>query len=309
MLQIPISKWKDLTDDDEAIKTLHDVNSHNVEDLDLLVGMTAKKKLKCFAISKTSFFIFILTTSRVEDDEHGEEKCFKRDDPNANSPSAEELVKTLSIDHYPVRMQCDGGTNLTGDFMARDVNNNISLGLINLFEDLEAFNSYLWGYESFKMTVKYLLTPLTPKTVNINGFPWAFTEMTCKRGVIPSKRISYTYTPLEIKVAKRRRNDISKASSSIEKRKITTSLSLSYTSVQYTRATEEQHELKKVDVTVEATTEEHNITVDNPSTAFKEEEKMELVSLGERKNYPFEGFNILDEALKKLTKLINEYSE
>ena len=57
---------------------------------------------------------------------------------------------------------------------ARDVNNNISLDLINLSEDLEAFNSYPWGYESFKMTVKYLLTPLAPKTVNLYGFPWAF---------------------------------------------------------------------------------------------------------------------------------------
>ncbi|KAF3615754.1 putative GTP-binding protein lepa [Capsicum annuum] len=64
MLQIPISKWEDLTENDEAIKTLCDVNSHNVEDLNLLVGMTAEKKLKCFAISKTSFFIFLLTASR-----------------------------------------------------------------------------------------------------------------------------------------------------------------------------------------------------------------------------------------------------
>ncbi|PHT41268.1 hypothetical protein CQW23_20122 [Capsicum baccatum] len=50
-------------------------------------------------------------------------------------------------------------------------------------------------------------------------------------------------------------------------------LSLSYTDVQCARATEEQHELKKVDVT--ATVEEHNMTVDNPSTASKDEEKME----------------------------------
>ncbi|PHU12815.1 Alpha-dioxygenase 1 [Capsicum chinense] len=64
MLQILISKWEDLTDDDEAIKTLRDVNSHNVEDLDRLVGMIAEKKFKCFAISKTSFFIFLLTASR-----------------------------------------------------------------------------------------------------------------------------------------------------------------------------------------------------------------------------------------------------
>ncbi|PHU23219.1 hypothetical protein BC332_08326 [Capsicum chinense] len=57
---------------------------------------------------------------------------------------------------------------------ARDSNNNISIGLIKLFEDLEAFNSYPWGYESFKMTVQYLLTPLAPKTVNLYDFPWAF---------------------------------------------------------------------------------------------------------------------------------------
>ncbi|PHT41806.1 hypothetical protein CQW23_20660 [Capsicum baccatum] len=60
---------------------------------------------------------------------------------------------------------------------------------------------------------------------------------------------------------------------------------------------------------VTTTAEEHNMTVDNPSTASKDKEKVEPVSLGERKNYPFEGFNISDEAPKKLTQLINDYSE
>ncbi|PHU25507.1 hypothetical protein BC332_03839 [Capsicum chinense] len=69
--------------------------------------------------------------------------------------------------------------------------------------------------------------------------------MSSKRGVIPSKRISYPYTPLEIKVAKRRRKDISKASSSIEKSKTATPLSLSCTATQCTRTTGEQHEIKK----------------------------------------------------------------
>ncbi|PHU12172.1 hypothetical protein BC332_19102 [Capsicum chinense] len=175
---------------------------------------------------------------------------------------------------------------------ARDVNNNISPSLINLSEDLEAFNSYHWGYESFKITVQYLLTSLTPKTVNLYGFPWAFMakhdgvinaineltasvkEMESKRGVILSKRISYPYTPLDIKAAKRRRKSTS-----------------------------------KVDVTVEATAEKHNITVDNPSTTSKEEEKVRPVSSGERKNYPFEGFNISDESPKKLTQLIKYNSK
>ncbi|PHT68203.1 hypothetical protein T459_27690 [Capsicum annuum] len=163
-----------------------------------------------------------------EDNKHGEEECLKRDDPNANSPSAEELVKTCSIDRYPVRIQCVGATN--------------------------------------------------------------YREMTSKRGVIPSKRISYLYTPLEIKAAKRRRKDTFKASSSIEKNKIIMSLSLSCTDVQCVRTTEEQHEPKKVDIIVEATSEEHNITIDNPSTSSKEEEKVEHVILGEQKNYPFDGY-------------------
>ncbi|PHU23276.1 hypothetical protein BC332_08383 [Capsicum chinense] len=42
-------------------------------------------------------------------------------------------------------------------------------------------------------------------------------EMTSKRGIILSKRISYPCTLLEIKASKRRRKDTSKASSSIEK--------------------------------------------------------------------------------------------
>ncbi|KAF3636829.1 hypothetical protein FXO38_23981 [Capsicum annuum] len=107
----------------------------------------------------------------------------------------------------------------------------------------------------------------------INTLTASVKEMTSKRGVIPLKRILYPYTPLEIKAAKRRRKDTSKASSSIEKSKITMPLSLSCTDVLCARATREQHESKNVnvDVTVEATAEEHNITVDNPSTASKEE--------------------------------------
>ncbi|PHT84542.1 hypothetical protein T459_12985 [Capsicum annuum] len=226
---------------------------------------------------------------------------------------------------------------------ARDVNNNISLDLINLSEDLEAFNSYPWGYESFKMTVEYLLIPLTPKTVNLYGFPWAFMvvdrikiklfgattitrkiilkggandapltvfettshydydhngctdfspnfaasskcssckcqdckakhdgvinvinaltasvkEMTSKRGVIPLKGISYPDTPLEIKAVKGRRKDTSKTLSIIKKSKIAMPLSCT-------------------DVDVTATAEEHNMIVDNPSTASKDKEKVEF---------------------------------
>ncbi|PHU28857.1 hypothetical protein BC332_00950 [Capsicum chinense] len=114
-----------------------------------------------------------LSQPETEDNEHGEEESFKRDDPNANRLFAEELVKTLNIDFYPVKHD----------------------GVIN----------------------------------SINALTASVKEMTSKRGVIPSKRILYPDTSLEIKVAKRRRKDTSKASSSIKKSKIAMPLSLSCT--------------------------------------------------------------------------------
>ncbi|KAM3341863.1 hypothetical protein P3S68_026829 [Capsicum galapagoense] len=74
---------------------------------------------------------------------------------------------------------------------ARDVSNNISLGLIKLSEDLDVFNIYPWGYESFKMTIKYLLTLSAPKTVNLYGFSWAF--MAWAFEVIPYLRQQVNY--------------------------------------------------------------------------------------------------------------------
>lgn len=64
MLQIPISKWEDLTDDEEAIKTLREVYDDDIEELDLLVGLMAEKKIKGFAISETSFIIFLVMAIR-----------------------------------------------------------------------------------------------------------------------------------------------------------------------------------------------------------------------------------------------------
>ncbi|KAF3671252.1 hypothetical protein FXO37_08133 [Capsicum annuum] len=124
---------------------------------------------------------------------------------------------------------------------------------------LQMFIKYCWAcFQSFNYKAKQdgVINAINALTISIK-------EMTSKRGVILSKRTSYPYTPLEI----------------------------------------------KVDVTAESTAEEHNITVDNPSTISKEEENMDPISSEERKNYPFEGLNNSDEASKKLTKLINDYSE
>ncbi|PWA71596.1 heme peroxidase [Artemisia annua] len=61
---IPISKWDDLTDNKEAVDTLQEVYGDDVEQLDLLVGMLAEKKIKGFGISETAFIIFLLMASR-----------------------------------------------------------------------------------------------------------------------------------------------------------------------------------------------------------------------------------------------------
>ncbi|KAI3682172.1 hypothetical protein L2E82_50106 [Cichorium intybus] len=64
LLMIPISKWEDMTDDEEVIEALYEIYGDEVEKLDLLVGIHAEKKIKGFAISETAFFIFVLIASR-----------------------------------------------------------------------------------------------------------------------------------------------------------------------------------------------------------------------------------------------------
>jgi hypothetical protein len=61
---IPISKWEDLTDDEEVIEGIKEVYGDDVEKLDLIVGLHAEKKIKGFAISETAFFIFVIMASR-----------------------------------------------------------------------------------------------------------------------------------------------------------------------------------------------------------------------------------------------------
>ncbi|PHT52841.1 hypothetical protein CQW23_07303 [Capsicum baccatum] len=252
----------------------------------------------------------VLSQSGAEDNEHGEEESFKRDDPNSNRPSVKELVKTFSIDRYPVRMQCGGATDLTCDFVVKE---SCFGKYLDLSEDNNARFQIKMVYDLLKCRFMYENKDKMDEAKHdgvinaINALTSSVKEMTSKRDVIPSKRISYPDTLLEIKAAKRRNKDTFKDSSIIKKNKIAMPLSLSCTDVQCARAIEEQHELKKVDII--ATTDEHNMTVDNPSTASKDKEKVEPVSLGERKNYSFEGFNILDEAPKKLIQLINNYSE
>ena len=64
LLLIPITKWEDLTDDKEAIDIIRELYGNDVEELDLLVGLMAEKKISGFAISETAFIIFLLMASR-----------------------------------------------------------------------------------------------------------------------------------------------------------------------------------------------------------------------------------------------------
>ncbi|KAF3679584.1 putative C2 and GRAM domain-containing protein-like [Capsicum annuum] len=259
----------------------------------------------------------------AEDNEQRVEESFKKDDPNANSPSAEELVKTFNIDRYPMKMAYD---LLKRRFMYenKDKMGEVWINYCGMpvcfgwkeFSIVTGLKCYPPSPPQVIPTLTQRKAPCTPKkgkdfttssecfvckcqdykakhngVINsINALIASVKEMAYKRGAILSKRISYLDTPPKIKASKRKRKDTFKASSRIKKSKIAMPLSLSCIDVQCARATREQHELKKVDVTVEATSKEHNITVDNPSNASKEVEKVEPECL----TNIIKGFSILD---------------
>ncbi|KAF3622573.1 hypothetical protein FXO37_32287 [Capsicum annuum] len=156
----------------------------------------------------------VLSQLEAEDNEHGKEEYFKRDDPNSNSPSTEELIKTLSIDSYPGRLIVvdDGSGAALG---ANDA-------LLTTFQTTNHYDYDHIGYTDFAPSSKCSACKCQDCKVKhdgeintINALTASVKEFTSKRGFILSKRISYPYTPLEIKVAKRRRKEISKASSII----------------------------------------------------------------------------------------------
>ncbi|PHT99027.1 hypothetical protein BC332_32020 [Capsicum chinense] len=279
------------------------------------------------------FALQALSQSEAEDNEHGEEESFKRDDPNANSPfhqrdnnarfqmkmvydllkrrfmyenkdkmdevwinycgmpicfGWEEFAIVTGLKCYPpspsqviptLTKKKTPRTPKKGKIKSSDREDLVSIvgpsfKNKNMIEALKDFSLDFVASSEYSLCKCQDYKAKHDGVINaINALTNSVKKMTSKRSVIPSKRISYPDIPLEIKAAKRRRKDTSKASSIIQKSKIAMSLSWSCTDFQCTRATEEQHELKKVDVT--ATVEEHNMTVDNPSTTSKDEEKVE----------------------------------
>ncbi|KAF3654973.1 hypothetical protein FXO38_02216 [Capsicum annuum] len=213
------------------------------------------------------------TSTGAEDDKHGEEKYFKKDDPNANSPSTEELVKTFNINRYhyvqtlsdpkiidKIKEELFGATTITrkiilkgGLIVVDDGNGSDSCAPLAVFETINHYDYDHTGYINFATSSKCSTCKCQDCKAkhdgvinDINALTTSIKEITSKMSIIPSKRISYPYTPLEIKVAKRRKKEISKASLSIEKSKIATPLSLSCTFDQCTRDIGEQYGLKKM---------------------------------------------------------------
>ncbi|KAF3677944.1 hypothetical protein FXO38_03523 [Capsicum annuum] len=64
--------------------------------------------------------------------------------------------------------------------LVRDANKVIEDGFLELIEDLKKFNSYPWGYDNYKLTIKYLLTKLTPNMITLYFFSWAFMDLVFK---------------------------------------------------------------------------------------------------------------------------------
>ncbi|KAH0673934.1 hypothetical protein KY290_026183 [Solanum tuberosum] len=79
---------------------------------------------------------------------------------------------------------------------AKDINNVIDLSLFVLAQDLDAFNNYPWGNNSYFVTVEYFLSKLSPKTNNLYGFSWAF--MSWAFEAIPYLRKQFNYYSKEI---------------------------------------------------------------------------------------------------------------
>ncbi|PHU05058.1 hypothetical protein BC332_25880 [Capsicum chinense] len=269
-----------------------------------------------------------LSQSGVKDNGFGKEECFKREDPNANYPSTKELVKTSSIDHYlsvqtlsdpkvidRIKEELFRATTIKrkiifeGGFVV--INDGSGSGALFTVFEIKIYYDYdHTGYTYFATSSEYSVDKCQDCKAKHNGVINAINaltapvnEMASKRGVILSKRISYSYTPLEIKAAKRRRKEIFKASSSIGKSKIVTHLSLSCTFDQCTRATGEQHELKKhlvdeVYIPINCGDEFHRVL----AIAVLKERRIQVYDLMSRRRRS----RTLSE-IQKLTKILPTY--
>ncbi|KAF3647461.1 hypothetical protein FXO38_18645 [Capsicum annuum] len=163
--------------------------------------------------------------SGVEDNEHREKECLKRDDPNTNSPSAEGLVKTSSIDRYPI---------------------------------LRSLMESKWNCLELKPSKEKIILEGGLVVVDDGSHSGSSSGSSATVGADDALLTVFETTS---------HYDYDHTSCTNFSSDFATSRKCSACKCQDC----------KVDVTVEATAEEHTITVDNPSTASKEEEKVEPI--------------------------------
>ncbi|KAF3680741.1 hypothetical protein FXO38_02126 [Capsicum annuum] len=237
----------------------------------------------------------------AEDDEHGEEEYFKREDPNANSPYTKELARAFEAVPY-LRQQVNYHEE---DSCPRILRYCSSVACFEQFRVEDAIFLTLWSVQTLldpkvvdRIKEEFFgPTTITRKIIlggglvivddgsgNGSGAPLTGFETTNHYDYDHTGYIDFA-TSRECSTCKCQDcktkhdgviNAINALTASVKKMASKRALAI---------------------LTLEATTEQHNITVDNPSTASMEEEKVELVSLKNWKNYPFEGFNISDEAV------------
>ncbi|PHU26532.1 hypothetical protein BC332_04864 [Capsicum chinense] len=115
---------------------------------------------------------YLSVATGAEDNEHEKDESFERDDPNANSPSSKELIKTFSIDCYPVIMQCDGATDLTGDLVVKE---SYFRQYLDLSEDNNARFQMKMVYDLLKRRFMYENKDKMDKVwINYCGMPSCF---------------------------------------------------------------------------------------------------------------------------------------
>ncbi|PHT72933.1 hypothetical protein T459_23718 [Capsicum annuum] len=165
--------------------------------------------------------VYSSVATEAEDNEHREKESFKRDNPNDNSPSAEELVKTLVL--IVILESC------FGQYLDLPEDNNARFWMKMVYDLLKRRFMYenkdkideAWAFEAIpylRQQVNYQEEVSFPRILR-----WLLAE------IDKNAKILDLFNPSK----------------------------------------------EAVDVTVEATAEKYNITVDNPSTASKEEEKVE----------------------------------
>ncbi|KAF3614144.1 hypothetical protein FXO38_35836 [Capsicum annuum] len=169
-----------------------------------------------------------LSQSEAEDNEHRDGECFKRDDPNASSPFTEELIKTFSIDSHPCGLVVADGVSsdgaVGGGSGAAVGTNDAPLAVFKTTDHYDynhtGFTDLSLPSECSACKCQDCKRKLSGVINVINALTASVKELTSKKSLITSKRISYPYTPSEIKALRREGNKFSRHHEALKKSKL-----------------------------------------------------------------------------------------